>query len=378
MAAAAQVSPAVQNAYARQNLIQTGLYGNKQLAPVTASALGQQVKIMLPRVGIATGVMLQVTVPVNITVAATASPFCPFNLANLITFTDFAGLQRVVTNGFQLHALNMFKSGNSMGNALNYANLTASEVAIDTGILHVPTGVANTDSLKFFVYVPFAYDPKSDLRGALISQTVTGDQYITITLPNALVGTDPWVFPYTAGTAVLGAANGGVISVTGFYHYIQPQNGFAMQNLPMIDLSTVYAIEGNLTDSSNITAGQNKFLQWPNNRAIMSALHFYNQAATGGTLNGADLSQIVLLGNSNTNIRELTPEYLRMQQRFITGTDLPSGVYYLGTRDQPISTQLMGNVQTQFGVVTAAASSYFASQFESTYLTGTPLPGVLQ
>jgi hypothetical protein len=145
----------------------------------------------------------------------------------------------------------------------------------------------------------------------------------------------------------------------------------------MIDLSTIYAIEGNYTDSQNITAGQSKFINWPNNRSILSALHVFDNG-NAGTLNGADISQIILLGNSNTNIRELSPRYLRNQMRYQLGADLPSGVYYLSSRSQPITTVLYGNVQTRFDIATANAGAYFVNQYESTYLGGTPLPGVTQ
>jgi hypothetical protein len=154
-----------------------------------------------------------------------------------------------------------------------------------------------------------------------------------------------------------------------------PQNG--VQNLPMIDLSTVYAIEGNYTDSTNITAGQSKFLNWPNNRAIMSALHVFNNGGAG-VLNGADLAKIVLYGNSNTNIREFSPRFVRKMMRDHLGADMPSGVYAMSSRSQPITTQLYGNVQTRFDILTANAGAYFNTQFESTYLAGTPLPGVIQ
>ena len=110
----------------------------------------------------------------------------------------------------------------------------------------------------------------------------------------------------------------------------------------------------------------------------MSACHIFNQGATGGTLNGTDITKITLLGNSNTNIREMSPRYLRNAMRFQLGADFPNGVYWLSSRTQPITTQLYGNVQTKMDVATAAANSYFLSQYESVYMSGTPLPGVIQ
>lgn len=361
---------AVQNLPNRAALIGTGLYMTRMLQPVSA-ALGSQIRVPLDRVGVVTGVTLQISVPVNITTTGVPSPFAPYNLANLITYTDFAGLQRVITNGAQLHMLNSFKGHKIAGNAVNYDYIPGSEVGIDTNITHIPTAVA-ADTLTMFLYVPLAYDPHADLRGAVLAQSIYGEHYITVNTPAALVGTDPLQFPYTAGVV----PTTGNVSITAFMHYIMPQQGVA--NLPMVDLSTIYAVEGNYNDSANFNAGQPKYLNWPNNRAIMSAMHIVNNGAVGGVLNNTNISKITLLGNSNTNIKELTPALLRYQMRYQLGTDFPSGVLYLPSRSQPITTQLYGNVQTKLDMAAAAAGTYALSQYESTYLSGTPLPGVVQ
>jgi hypothetical protein len=146
----------------------------------------------------------------------------------------------------------------------------------------------------------------------------------------------------------------------------------------MIDLSTIYAIEGGTTDSANITAGQSKYINWPNNRAILSALHIFQNGGALQPANGVDISEIVLLGNGNTRIREMGTDYLRAQMRYQLQSDLASGVYYIPCRRQPITTQLYGNVQTQIDVLIANAGCYISSQYESTYLSGTPLPGIVQ
>jgi hypothetical protein len=155
----------------------------------------------------------------------------------------------------------------------------------------------------------------------------------------------------------------------------------------MIDLGTIYEIAGGLTDSSNIVSGANKFINWPNNRAILSVLHTFDDPATttslGSPLNETDVALLTLLINGNTNVRQLTPALLRMHMRYHLGVDLPSGTFYLSSRRQPITTQLYGNVQTQIllnnvTVVSAIGTPYFNNQFESFYLSGTPLPGVIQ
>ena len=372
MANNAPQNAAQQNDFNSRLLRATGLYMTRRLQP-QVGALGSQIKINLERTGIVTGVLLKFTVPVNVTVAATASAYGPYTMADSVQYTDFAGLQRVNTNGFLLHALNSFKGHKIAGNAVNYSGLPNSEKYLNTNILNMPTGVGAAN-MVFCLYMPLAYDPRQDLRGGVLAQAIYGEHYITVQLPNALVGADPLQFPYTAGTVAMQAGQN--VTVEAFMHYIMPQSGAA--NLPLVDLSTIYAIEGNMQDSSNITVGADKYLNWPNNRAILSALHVFDQAGTGGVLNETDVNTITLLGNSNTNIKEMTPAILRYEMRYMLGTDMPSGVYYLPSRSQPITTQLYGNVQTKFNIATAGANSYFLSQFESTYLSGTPLPGVIQ
>ncbi len=367
---AAQV--AAQNYAARMNLLQTGLHMIKRLPPQTG-ALGSAIRIPLERMGIMTGIVLDITVPLNITAAATAGAFAPYNIAQQVKYTDYAGVDRIITNGPGLHMLNCMRGHKFLNNSQKMSGyLALAETGIDTDILAVPTAIAAAN-MTFSLYLPIAYDPNSDLRGAVLSQTIYGDHYVTVQTPQALVGADSLVNPYTAGTVAIQAAQS--ITVQAYQHYIMPQQGVA--NLPQVDLMTIYAIEGGTMDSSNIVAGQSKYVNWPNNRAILSAQHIFNNGGAG-VLNGTDLSQITLLGNSNTNIREMSPKYLREQMRYMMGADFASGVYHLSSRQQPITTQLYGNVQTKFDVATANAGAYFTSQYESFYMAGTPLPGIVQ
>jgi hypothetical protein len=379
MAPAVQkANPAQLNMGARMTLLSQGLAFTKQLPGITQGnpILGQTVRIPLDRTGIVTGVTLLFTVPIDVTAAATQSPFGPYNIVSDIQYIDFAGVKHVDATGWQLHFLTAMKARRAIGqSAKNYGALTLTETGIDTDLLSLPTATGNANAY-FALYVPLAYNATGDLRGAVLAQTDRGEHYLNVTFANALVSADPWVAPYTAGTATL--QTGTTISVAAFQHYLMPQGGVSPNNLPMIDLSTIYEIQGNLFDNTNIVAGQPKYVNWPNNRAIMSASHFFDQAGTGGTLNGTDLTKLTLLVNGNTNVRELSPALLRLQQRDHMGYDFPPGVYYIGARSQPVTTQLFGNVQTKLDIATGGAGSYLSSMFESTYLSGTPLPGVIQ
>lgn len=367
-----QMTPQQQNAMARYNLLTTGISMTKRLQPVVGQ-LGSQIRIPLQRMGIMTGVMLQFSIPVTIADFDSLSLLAPFNIAQNVTYTDFAGVNRTRTNGFQLWAAQSFKQGDalgSIGNGVGASGSNAPALNYDTNILNIPA--ADGEGVIYFsLYVPMAYDPSSDLTGAVLTQTNVGEHFITIDLPASLSGADKYKFPYGAGTSV--TVNGGV-TVEAFQHYIQPQ-AMNASFLPLIDLSTIYGFEGGYQTTANIAANQSTFVNFPNNRAILSTLIQY-QNGNGFTANGTDLSGITLLANSNTNFREYTPRMLREIQRNLVNSDMPDGTYYIGSRRQPILTQLYANVQAKMDILSAAANSKLIAQYEVQYASGAPLPGI--
>jgi hypothetical protein len=421
-AAAPRMTPAQMNMMARQSLLATGLQFTKRLQAFSSlgssNTLGSTIRVALDRTGIVTGVTMLFQVPFTANATAQGivsgtqmTQFFPYNIIQNVTYTDFAGVKHVNTTGWQLHALNALRGGRLQNNAHQMEGYITSETGINANILGVMNAATGAFVLKgadwpqygtifFSLYVPLAYDPNSDLRGAVLAQTDRGEHYINLTFANALAGTtgDPLTTPIevaaTGATFTLGNTGGAVapwsqsfIIVDAYQHYLMPQAGISPNNLPMIDLGTIYEVAGGLTDSSNIVAGANKFINWPNNRAILSALHIYdnpaNTTSLGNVLNETDTALLTILINGNTNVRQLTPALLRMHQRYHLGVDLPSGVFYLSARRQPITTQLYGNVQTQMSinaanVVAAIGTPYYMNQFESFYLSGTPLPGVIQ
>jgi len=368
-----QMSPQQQNFLARQNLLTTGISMIKRLQPVTG-ALGSQMKIPLLRMGIMTGVMLQFTVPVTVaTNPAVASPVAPWNIAQVVAYNDFAGTQRTRTNGFQLWAAQSLKQGDALSSVATMASATggsAPSLNYDTNIINQPTAVGSNE-IKFSLYVPMAYDPASDLTGAVLTQTNVGEHYITIQLANALVNADPWIAPYISGAVTTTG-----VTVEAFQYYIQPQS-MGMENLPVIDLSTVYGFEGAYQTTANIASGQATYINLPNNRSILSSLITYENGSAF-TANGTDLNQITVVANSNTNFKEMTPRLVRETMRNIINSDIAAGTYYLGSRRQPILTQLYANVQAKMDVISAASSGVvqFTSQFEVQYPSGSPLPGI--
>lgn len=366
------VNPFEQNMMARQMLLQTGISMVKRLQPVTG-ALGSQLKIPLLRMGVMTGVLLQFTVPVTIATApAVPSPVAPWNVANVISYQDFAGVQRTRTHGFQLWAAQSMKNGDAMSAipAMNYAGGEGPSLNSMTNVLNMPLAVGSAN-MTFSLYVPMAYNPDSDLTGAVLTQTNVGEHFINVQLANALVNADPWIAPYISGAVT----SGGDVTVEAFQYYIQPQAMDAV-NLPIIDLSTVYGFEGAIQNTANIVTGQDVFVNYPNNRSVLSALFNYENGSAF-TANGADINGITLLANSNTNFREMTARLVKETMRNMVNSDLPGGSYFLSSRRQPILTQLYANVQARFSLGTVNAGvSQIISQYEVQYASGAPLPGI--
>lgn len=373
--------PRVLNAIARANLLATGIKMTKSLGPVTtagAAAPGTVVKIPLLRMGIMTGITLLVTASIDSGVAhPTPSQFFPHNLLSNVTYTDFAGVNRTKTSPHQLWAAQCAKEKelmgstayHSAGDAWGYRNsniLTTTDDA--AGWSNATAG----NVVTFSLYIPLAYDPARDLTGAVLTQTNVGEHNVYVTIANALVGADSWACPFTAGNATWNAAG---LKIEAFQHYIQPQSMTADQ-IPVIDLSTVYGFEGGYSAQANIAAGQPSYVNYPNNRSILSA-HVIFENGNAGVANETDVSQVTLLANSNTNFWEFTPRLMRQMMRNLIGGDLPSGSYYFGHRNQPIMTQLYANVQAKFDVATVNAGvTQFITQYEVQYPSGSPLPGI--
>jgi len=358
----------------RQNLLANGIAMTKRIHPVQGG-LGEQIRIPLDRVGICTGVVLQFKVPVTIATAPAVPSLCaPWNIANLVEYNDFTGVKRTRANGYQLWMAQSFKQGDAIGSIAQAAYSTGAGPTLnrDTNILNLPVAVGNS-TIYFSLYVPLAYDAASDLTGAVLAQTNVGEHYINVQLPNALVSGDPLASPYASGDVTL--TTGNKITVEAFQKYIAPQ-GASANNLPLVDLSTVYGFEGAYTTTANIASGQKTEINLPNNRTIFSSsVAFVNGGAF--TANCADLNTFNLLVNGNTLLREQTPRLFREEMRNIGNFDAADGNFYFGFRKSPILTYLYGNVQLIGDVITANAGlTYFMTQHEVMYASGSPLPGI--
>lgn len=346
------------NARDRMALLYSGTRMRTKLGKFGPFTAGQTTNIKLRNIGVITGLDVRVTATTSVSATLTASPLAPYNMVSRFNLLDYNTTSRVQAPGWLIYFLNSVRNGRP------YA--PTGQGSVDTLQTAAPTGTGATAVANY--NIPLAMNPNSDLTGAILGQTVVGEMFLNVTLNANGVGSDVVQNPYTAGTGTL----------TNFYvevwqNYIQPANN----QLPYIDLNTVYEFQGMFQSYDNIATGGVKYIDYPNVRAVVG--HYFAFIDNNGlAVNGTDIAGLVLLANGNTNVRESDPLLTRLIMRNKLGGDLPASLYHFDHRDSPIQTWIYSQVQNQmtFGTVTALPVPYVAYAFESMYLQQTPLPGI--
>lgn len=361
MSGTAKYSPG-QNLVDRQALLSTGVRMRANLGTQTANGPGQTIQFKLRNVGIITRLKARVTVNYTVAVATvTASPFGPYGFISKIDLLDYNTVDRHFSTGPLNYLLSSIRHGRPW--------MPTGQGLVDTAqtVQPVTTGAK---VCNFNVEIPVAYDPHNDLTGAILAQTVVGEMFLRLQLNNTLIGDpmSPFVTDGGGGTVTITA-----VSVTLFQDYIMPQG--SRPQIPLFDLNSVYEYAALYTSSDNIVAGGTKFLDYPNVRNVMGLFMIYVDNSTV-TVNETDISQLVLVANGNTNMREQDPMDVRGDMRQMLGGDLPAGSYYIGSRRNPIQTFIYSQVQQAITFAAASGTSYLAYGFESVYPLATPLPGI--
>lgn len=347
-----------QNALDRATLLATGVQMIQKIGTQSGIAAGATMRQRLSNVGVITRLKVRVTATIDITAAATASPFGPYGLISVWNVQDYNTTDRIKVSGIELYHINSVRHGRPW--------MPTGQGLVDTEQTQLPTAIGNNQQIIFNVDLPLAYDPGSDLRGAILAQTVVGQQVLNATVNNTLVGDA--TSPYTAGTVTLTG-----VQFDMWQEYIMPQNA----SLPLIDLNTVYELAGTFRVYAGIVTGGQVFFDYPNVRSVIGAYHHFIDNGTG-TINGADVSDISMVVNGNTTARDYDPLLLRKDSRLLLGGDIPASLYYIPSRRQPIQTAIYSQVQSKwtFGIVTATPAPYMGYAYESFYGLNTPLPGI--
>lgn len=377
-AASSAQSNMQKNLALRQALLASAPRMRKALGNFSSNGLpGQTTRIKLFNVGITTRLLLDINVAYTVGVAAaTLSPKAPWNVISRLKLTDYDGTDRINASGYQLWVLNSIRQG---GQPYGYNNTSAAQVLPSP---NMPVAVG-AQTANFQLEVPLAFNPASDLRGALLTQTAVGEAYVNIDWNNTFYANANADAVFNgAGTSTITNV---VITVNVYQEYLLPQSVGGQVPIPTIDLLTVYEYAGALKSADNIAAGQEKLFNYPNVRSVIGA---YFNFMNNGIMNAAptDLTKLRLIANGNNVLREYGPVDKLFEQRIAGGisgyapnSDLRPGTYFEMHRDNPIQTALFGNVQ--YGITPSAANGgnqYFEVGFESFYQKGSTLPGLSQ
>jgi hypothetical protein len=342
----------------------------RQKVATETGSIGGTTRIKLKNVGLTTRLILRLYATYTVATATpTVSPKAPYNLASRITLVDYDGTQRVNVSGFMLFLLNSCRSRKPFGwnneGAAVLETLPKAENAVGAGKIG-----------ECFLEIPLAFDHSSDLRGAILSQTSVGEAYLNIDWNSAtnLIGSDAdGYFSAAGGGSVSGVTLTAEVWQEG---YLPQQLGQSGVILPLLDLATVYELNGMLK-VTDLTASTERLINYPNNRTVIGE-HFLLQ--NNGALTASDLSQIRQIVNGNNILKDFTYKDKLHDQRQWLGGDAKAGYWFMLSRQKPIETALFGNVQTGFtpSAFTAGASSYLEVCHESFYVKGSALPGVSQ
>ncbi len=368
------MTPQQANALAASELLATGTQMFVPLSPVSYTGIsGQTGTIVLDRAGIFRRLRVQVQVVIaNSTAAAialTPSPVAPYNVFNQLSYKDFSGSTRTNSHPAFIELVNNMKRGRPSNKvAANLENTTISSL-----LYNVPTSIPATGSatLTYEQEFPLEYGLGS-LSGAVMAQTSNNQHSLNLQFAPALVGTDPWLYPYV-GASVPSGITVSSVNVTVYQEYIQPAS---LANLPLLDLTTVYAIEGNATDSSNLVANTYKYIDYPVSRTILSTAVAYDNGASAMN-GGTDVSEFGIVNGGTLYPAQLNTMFFLQRMRDALGADSPAGLYYLGSRQKPVDTTMYANVQFRMKPSSVNAGSYIAYAFEMFYPYGAALPGIV-
>lgn len=368
------MTPQQANALALQELFATGTQMVVPLSPVSYSGIsGQTGSISLDRAGIFRKLRVQVKVVIaNSTAAAialTPSPVAPYNVFNILSYKDFSGETRTNSHPAFIELVNNMKRGRPSNKiAANLENSTISSL-----LFNIPTSIPATGSetLTYEQEFPLEYG-MGNFAGAVLAQTSNAQHTLNMTFAPALVGTDPWLYPYV-GASVPAGITVSSVTVTVYQEYIQPAS---LANLPLLDLTTVYSILGNATDASNLVANTWKYIDYPVSRTILSTAIAFDNGATA--LNpGTDIAEFGIVNGGTLYPANMNTQYFLQRMRDALGADSAAGLYYLGSRVKPIDTSMYANVQYRFKPTAVSSGSYMAYGFEMFYPYGAALPGVI-
>lgn len=357
----AQANPFQQNMQARQLVLANGISMRQQIAQetITNFTVGQamQRNIQLRNVGMVKRlfVTIQATVAQAASETLTRTAFGPANFFSNVTFSDYANYQRVNTTGWHLHMLASVKNRAVFGGA--FTSDTPTGFGSTVPVISAPASITTAQTVYMIYEIPFAYSD-TDLTGAVLANVVNANAYMQFTInPNLIVSStgNPVQAMYQSSTADRGLVSS--ITYTVYQDYIDqlPQADGKLIG-PAIDLATVYGIYN--TQLTGIAVNLDNPISYANYRRFLSTIAIYDNAGVLSST-GADVNKWKLQAANMTNIFDVPPWMVKMEERKLIMDNFPIGAYYFSHRDKPIDTKVNGNMNL---IMNPAAVTSSASQ----------------
>lgn len=355
MSGTQNVSPVVQNAQNRANLIANSKYTRRRNAnTITITADQQTYTIPLRSLNLLTSVDLDITL--NVTCGSTAAKpqvGSPYSAIKRVGFVDQASVQRSSLTGRGLYdLLAMLGAGAPYNSVYTFAEGGADIPAIAKPA--VPALAANaTGTVSFRLHVPVSKSA-TDLTGAVLLQTGQNATPATIelTLESVLGGAATSLYDNTV------TLNSGTIVVR--QNSWQP---LAAVSYPALDLSTINYMWETSQDSSNLVVSQEKEIplqiQYPTD---LVGIRYFNGSAFS---QGGDMAKVEdWLGNILLN--DSTPDERYTDYRLAHHYDCAPGLYWGDFRSAPLLNANLGLYLMRMTPSTVNAGAWVTQLYRQT------------
>jgi len=350
------------------------------LGAQSPTALGQTLTWKIKNTGYVTGFYLSMSLTTVIgTAAATLSPRGLYAYLTRIRFVDYSNVDRLNLSGYQLFVRNSVVSArDSLAGMSNIATATSQSIittGITTGLINPNvTLTVGTNTQRLLMYIPVCADIESgDLRGMLLAETTEGEARLIIETANALYGNanDDFVFNGSGTTTV--AFSAATFEVFQVYFYPQAVKGVVPK--PMMDMRTIYELNGNTRSTDNFSSGTDKYISLMNNRIVKRLfLNYQNNGVLGGST-GNELSTFKYVVGGGNFISVVPEQIKQFQQLQRVGTPLPKGSYFFEWR-HGIKTDNYGATQVSIVPSGTLVNPYVEYLSENLIMSNSPLSSI--
>ncbi len=287
----------------------------------------------------------------------TANPGWPFNILDISTLTDPAGLTRLSVNGEDLYDLELTKNygvyPRDPYSQESYADLIY-QAAIPSGVASSTT----SGTIQFGVVFPVSYT-KDSVLGSFVATVPNGTA--TLTLVESKLTGSTVNFPLTT-------SGGSTVSLTGTwsptYYY---RDAPSTLPVPVAALSQVHELY-HTASNENLSAGQTcqtVLLTGRQYMRLIQRLYANNEA----DFTNVDRVQFLVNSSTPTYDETLASYLFRMRMRY--GRDFPNGMIYRDFTRSPWSPNTYGSLTAQLvlgSTFTAGSYSNLVSLRECLYV----------